>query len=786
MAKDQFRPVASPVDTVAVNTRTYERARPVAPVRDLAPTMGAMPAAPGRSDVSQLINALSGFSSSIQSVGDMAFKQYREQEALDAQMRSLKDNVSSWSQAVAADPTLADKSPYYRSVYEGRTARVAVQQRAGQLMKEYYTSGLQSSEDPAAINKWFSDKTKDLLDGDLTAGGKEATMDELSKVQQQFVQAHQKNALGNLIQKNEQSVSSNVQTLYDNHAARLPAEPYKSDNPVTAGLKPQETALLNAISGGESAGKYNIRYTPKGGALFDLNGVHPQIKEPAGGGLTSDAAGRYQFLSSTWRDTMGDAAFTPENQDRGALKLARKDYKARTGEDLDATLAKEGFSARVQRALAPTWQALGGNQNRHLATYNASLAAAGGKPTGEFATNSNLPELMGQLDHVKREAQAQGLSPDRANKLILTATANAMVTGKDEGLAAALMVRQADGSPGLGTTVEGREILEDAKKKVHALRVQDETHAYTMQQHERQQQERAWSSTVYQTLTAQLSRGEPASLPVEVVQAAAKIDPEMAEKAIAIQRTLNDYSKTEDTKVVAQVQSRIYAGIGTPDDVVNALAAGQIKDPGTIRDLMKEAGKNMSDSSLTHPAVRQAMDDLKSTVGEPFESGVLANPERAAQALSALRRSVIGFKEQNPKATEGQINEFVSNESIRIAKTYKPGSQIDEYEIANVARKNEGAAGRVTTPAPAAAPAASPGRQPPKQGADPEPRAGVEWKNVSLYHGSGRKALEAEFNAFVGGENNRFALWVARLGLRSKADLMDFYNTQRGKLPEEK
>lgn len=148
-------------------------------------------------------------------------------------------------------------------------------------------------------------------------------------------------------------------------------------DPVAQGLTPQQAGLLNGISTGESAGKYNIRYTPKGGAVFDLNGVHPGIVEqgPAGG---STAAGRYQFTKSTWDQvTGGNVPFTPENQDRYAIVLAQRDYRARTGRDLDTDLANEGFSPRIQAALSPTWHALKGNHGRNAAAFNATLERAG-------------------------------------------------------------------------------------------------------------------------------------------------------------------------------------------------------------------------------------------------------------------------------------------------------------------------------------------------------------------------------------------------------------------------
>jgi len=172
---------------------------------------------------------------------------------------------------------------------------------------------------------------------------------------------------------------------------------FKTNDPVATDLGPQQKALLNAIAGGESGGKYNVRYTPRGGALFDLNGQHPGIAE-AGPAGPSTAAGRYQFTKSTW-DRLGGGDFSPENQDRKALQLAQMDYKARTGRDLNSDLNTEGFSPRIQKALAPTWAALNGSTGRHSATYAESLqryGASGSAPAGRVQVASADPSFMPQ------------------------------------------------------------------------------------------------------------------------------------------------------------------------------------------------------------------------------------------------------------------------------------------------------------------------------------------------------------------------------------------------------
>lgn len=74
------------------------------------------------------------------------------------------------------------------------------------------------------------------------------------------------------------------------------------------------------------------------------------------------------------------SAFCIENQDLAAIKLAESDHAAGTGgRDIWQDIEKEGFSTRIQAALAPTWRALDGNGRRLLAAFNSSVAKYGGK-----------------------------------------------------------------------------------------------------------------------------------------------------------------------------------------------------------------------------------------------------------------------------------------------------------------------------------------------------------------------------------------------------------------------
>ena len=78
-----------------------------------------------------------------------------------------------------------------------------------------------------------------------------------------------------------------------------------------------------AIGDGSKTG-YNIMYTYK--TFTDFSDHPRQIN--CSGGLCSDAAGRYQFLASTWdmvvdQLSLNPATFEPPNQDKGATQLIK-------------------------------------------------------------------------------------------------------------------------------------------------------------------------------------------------------------------------------------------------------------------------------------------------------------------------------------------------------------------------------------------------------------------------------------------------------------------------------
>ena len=136
-----------------------------------------------------------------------------------------------------------------------------------------------------------------------------------------------------------------------------------------ADIPPEGKALLDAIAGAE-ARDYNIVV---GGGTFSSYADHPrQFNRSAG----SDAAGRYQFLSTTWDKYKPGKAFTPENQDIAAWRLAIAVYgEGESG--LIRDLKKDPM--RVAEKLRGTWPSLPGGSQENAQTkgflrrYNDSV-----------------------------------------------------------------------------------------------------------------------------------------------------------------------------------------------------------------------------------------------------------------------------------------------------------------------------------------------------------------------------------------------------------------------------
>jgi muramidase (phage lysozyme) len=155
-------------------------------------------------------------------------------------------------------------------------------------------------------------------------------------------------------------------------------------------LSPYAQALLDTIAGTESPG-YDVIY---GGRRFNDFSRHPGVDVPIASGpnvgRTSSAAGRYQFLRSTWDQQakkLGLTDFSPQSQDIAAWDLAKTSYGARTGRDLERDLQDPSMLGQIGQSLSPVWTSLPGgieagtNVNKFANAFQKALGGPSGTAT---------------------------------------------------------------------------------------------------------------------------------------------------------------------------------------------------------------------------------------------------------------------------------------------------------------------------------------------------------------------------------------------------------------------
>jgi len=116
-------------------------------------------------------------------------------------------------------------------------------------------------------------------------------------------------------------------------------------------ISPQAAALLRVIRHAEGTAGPKGYSTMYGGGQFDLSKGHPNQVVNSKNGLSSAAAGAYQFMPDTWRGVSSKLKlpdFSPGSQDLGALQLIRD-----RGVNPDQPLTPQSLNK-----LAPEWASL--------------------------------------------------------------------------------------------------------------------------------------------------------------------------------------------------------------------------------------------------------------------------------------------------------------------------------------------------------------------------------------------------------------------------------------------
>lgn len=191
-------------------------------------------------------------------------------------------------------------------------------------------------------------------------------------------------------------------------------------------LPAHNRAILDTIAGTESPG-YDIMY---GGVRFN-NGFkdHPRqshlITSGPNAGKYTTAAGRYQFLTTTWDATVKAyneqnpndkiTDFSPENQDKAALFLAQQTYKRMTqGRNLEDDLrsgdprviGNVGYMLRGEWTSLPGGIEAGTNQNRFVAAYSENLNRYGDRDLlpNKVKIDLNAPQTPGNAIQFRADA----------------------------------------------------------------------------------------------------------------------------------------------------------------------------------------------------------------------------------------------------------------------------------------------------------------------------------------------------------------------------------------------
>jgi muramidase (phage lysozyme) len=193
--------------------------------------------------------------------------------------------------------------------------------------------------------------------------------------------------------------SGGIQALPGNKPPVASGAPTASGGGSSASLDttPARKAFLDTIAYAEGA-DYNVMFT---GKTFSGYSDHP--RQLQGSGLRSDAAGRYQFLSTTWdgaKKALGLKDFSPASQDRAGLYLV--DQRGALGDvdagRIEAAITKCSYEwasfppPRYPQPTKPMAELLAYYQKR-LASYQGGAATQA--PTKLDATEAQpIPEEL--------------------------------------------------------------------------------------------------------------------------------------------------------------------------------------------------------------------------------------------------------------------------------------------------------------------------------------------------------------------------------------------------------
>lgn len=157
-------------------------------------------------------------------------------------------------------------------------------------------------------------------------------------------------------------------------------------------LNPYVKAGLDTIAKCEGVKHgYNTMY---GNTYFSDLSKHPNLKVTKWG-ITSTAAGRYQFLYKTWKgiaDKLGLTSFSAKNQDIGALYLLHEKGALKPLENGDILTAM--YNARKVWASLPGAGYGQGERSKKFVTDAFNSALKGIKNVGEIVKENPIVSII--------------------------------------------------------------------------------------------------------------------------------------------------------------------------------------------------------------------------------------------------------------------------------------------------------------------------------------------------------------------------------------------------------
>lgn len=362
--------------------------------------------------------------------------------------------------------------------------------------------------------------------------------------------------------------------------------------------------------------------------------------------------------------------------------------------------------------------------------------------------------VSGELTRLQNEARAQGLDGRAINRVLIAQTEEAMVRHGRPDLARVGSVPRPDGTPGFGTTAEGRQAFNRAADRIQSRNVQASNLAYTQLMRQRAEQERNAHKAVAAEIFSQMEDGRDPSVSPQTLRAVAEIDPPLAGKVMEMVNKARDFARSDDPVVAFALEAGLGQGSVNGTTIFSAFMDRRLS-LSTAQRLYKQWETMSRDPMLNDQAVGRVIDEAQRLVGDPNQmGGIFRRPQEAAAISFQLRQSLIDFRKANPSATLGDAVSFLQQESEKLIPVYAPGMNLERLRLERVQQEGlpRGARQSNTGPAPAGpqptARQSTSQRQPtaPVEATTIPPSPTVDWNRSPVF--ATRAELQSAYESF--------------------------------------